>query len=60
MSKNQKPYTAQIRPSVNIDTVTVLESLSKGKPLGITIEQLLEESPTYRIKKQQLKDFKEN
>lgn len=59
MSRIPKPYTTQIRPSVNIDTVTVLEALTKDKPLGLTLEQLLEESPTYRMKKQQLKEFKE-
>lgn len=59
MSRPQKPYTAQIRPSVNTDTITVLEALAKGKPLGVTIEQLLDESPTFKMKQQQLKDFKE-
>lgn len=60
MSKVPKPYTTQIRPSVTVDTAITLEALSKDKPLGLTIEQLLEESPTYRLKKQQLKDFKES
>lgn len=35
---------------MNRYTVTVLEALSKDKPLGITIEQLLEESPTFKKK----------
>lgn len=59
MSRKQKPNTAQIRPSITVDTIMILESIAKDKPLGLTIEQLLEESPTYRMKKQQLKDFKE-
>ncbi|MGD9623905.1 MAG: hypothetical protein AB7U51_04530 [Arcobacter sp.] len=44
---------------MNRYTVTVLEALSKDKLLGITIEQLLEESPTFK-KKEQLKSFKES
>lgn len=60
MSRLPKPNTAQIRPSVTVDTIMILESLAKDKPLGLTIEQLLEESPTYRLKKKQLKDFKES
>ncbi len=59
MSRAQKPNTTQIRPSITVDAVVTLEALAKDKPLGLTIEQLLEESPTYRMKKQQLKDFKE-
>ena len=52
MSRKQKPNTAQIRPSITVDTIMILESIAKDKPLGLTIEQLLEESPTYRMKKQ--------
>ena len=60
MSKNPKPNTTQIRPSITLDAAITLEALAKDKPLGLTIEQLLEESPTYRLKKEQLKSFKES
>lgn len=60
MSRVQKPNTTQIRPSITVDTAVTLEALAKDKPLGLTIEQLLEESPTYRLKKEQLKNFKES
>ena len=60
MSRTPRPNTTQIRPSITVDTAITLEALAKDKPLGLTLEQLLEESPTYRMKKQQLKDFKEN
>jgi hypothetical protein len=60
MSRIPRPNTTQIRPSITVDTAITLEALAKDKPLGLTLEQLLEESPTYRMKKQQLKDFKEN
>lgn len=60
MSKVPKPYTTQIRPSVTVDTAITLEALSKDNPLGLTIEQLLEESPTFQKKKEQLKSFKES
>ncbi len=59
MSRPQKPYTAQIRPSVKTDTIVVLEALQKDGELGKTIESLLEESPTYKQKEKQLKEFKE-
>lgn len=60
MSRIPKPNTTQIRPSVTLDAAITLEALAKDKPLGLTIEQLLNESPTYKMKKQQLQDFKEN
>lgn len=60
MSRQPKPNTTQIRPSITLDTAITLEALTKDKPLGLTIEQLLEESPTYRLKKEQLKNFKES
>ena len=60
MSRVQKPNTTQIRPSITVDTAVTLEALSKDNPLGLTIEQLLEESPTFKKKKEQLKSFKES
>ena len=59
MSKNLKPYITQIRPSVTVDTAITLEALTKDNPLGLTLEQLLEESPTFKKKKEQLREFKE-
>jgi len=55
---SQKPHTTQIRPSVEIDTAITLEALQKDKPLGKTVEELLEESPTYQKKKKELQRFK--
>jgi hypothetical protein len=54
MSRPPKPYTTQIRPSVNTDTITVLEAIAKGKPLGVTLEQLLNESPAFVSKRREL------
>lgn len=60
MSKAQKSHTTQIRPSVKVDTSVILESIAKGKPLGFTLEQLLEESPTFQKKKEDLQKFKDS
>lgn len=60
MSRVQKPNTTQIRPSITTDTSVILDAIAKDKPLGLTIEQLLEESPTFKRKKEQLKEFKES
>lgn len=59
MSKEQRPNTTQIRPSITVDTLIILETLAKGEPIGIIIEKLLNESETFKHKKQQLKEFKE-
>jgi|GEM_PF-1955506 len=56
----KKINTTQIRPSISVDTLIILEALSKGEPLGLTIERLLNESPTFLNKKEQLNLFKEN
>lgn len=60
-SFNDKPkreLTAQIRPSLTLDTIITLEALQKDMPLGKTIENLLNESPTYQKKKEELRRFK--
>jgi len=55
----KKINTTQIRPSISVDTLIILEALSKkGEPLGLTIEKLLNESPTFLNKKTQLNLFK--
>ncbi len=53
-----KTITAQIRPSLTLDTIITLEALQKNNPLGKTLEELLNESQTFKEKKQQLKEFK--
>lgn len=58
MSRPLKQHTTQIRPSVTIDTAITLEALQKDRTLGKTVEELLEESPTYQKKKEELKRFK--
>lgn len=58
MSRTPKQHTTQIRPSVFIDTAITLEALQKDKGLGKTLEELLEESPTYQKKKEELQKFK--
>lgn len=59
MSRVPKSHTTQIRPSVEIDTAITLEALQKGKPLGKVIEELLNDSPKFKAKKEELKKFKE-
>jgi len=53
-----KKYTTQIRPSISVDTLIILEALRNKEPLGITIEKLLNESPTFKKKKEELNLFK--
>jgi len=53
----KKINTTQIRPSICVDTLIILEALSKGEPLGLTIGKLLNESPTFLNKKEQLNLF---
>lgn len=59
MSRVPKPNTTQIRPSVTVDTLVVLDAINKGQGLGMTIEKLLLESPTFRKKQEAFKRFKE-
>lgn len=56
--KPKRELTAQVRPSLPIDTIIILEALQKDMPLGKTIENLLSESPTYQKKKEELRRFK--
>ena len=58
MSRNQKPITAQVRANLEVDNIIVLEALKKDDALGKTLEKLLEESPTFQKKKQELNHFK--
>jgi len=53
-----KKYTTQIRPSISVDTLIILEALRDKEPLGITIERLLLESSTFKKKKDELNLFK--
>lgn len=53
-----RPITAQIRPSLELDTIIILESLQKDKTLGKTLEQLLNSCPEFMQKKKQLQEFK--
>ncbi|AXH14253.1 hypothetical protein CP985_09085 [Malaciobacter mytili LMG 24559] len=57
--KNRKAITAQVRPSLEIETIITLEALQKSMPLGKTIEELLKESATFMKKKEELMNFKE-
>lgn len=56
-----RPITAQIRPSLELDTIITLEALQKGKePLGRTLEELLNTIPEFIQKKKELQEFKSN
>ncbi|WP_456390625.1 hypothetical protein [Hydrogenimonas sp.] len=56
----RKQPTVQLRGSVKIDTVVVLEILAneRGKRIGETLEALLHESDTFRKKLEELLSFK--
>lgn len=56
----RKQPTVQLRGSVKIDTVVVLETLAneKGKRIGEMLETLLLESDSFRKKLNELMSFK--
>jgi hypothetical protein len=56
----RKQPTVQLRGSVKIDTVVVLETIAneKGKRIGETLEALLQESETFQKKMRELLSFK--
>jgi hypothetical protein len=58
MSRIPKPNRIQIRPSVKIETSVILDLIKDEDELGITLEQLLDESKTFKKKKEQLLGLK--
>ncbi len=58
----QKKSTVQIRPSIKIETELLLRLFSEkeNKPLGIIIENLLEESETFKEAQKKLENFSED
>ena len=58
----QKKLTVQIRPSIKIETELLLRLFSEkeNKPLGIIIENLLEESETFKEAQKKLENFSED
>ena len=55
---NVMPIKAQIRPSLKLDTIVILQALQKDKPLGETLEELLKSCPEFVRKKEELILFK--
>ncbi len=55
---SKRPITAQVRPSLELDTIITLEALQKDKTLGKTLEQLLNSCPEFMEKKKELIRFK--
>ena len=58
----KRRLTVQIRPSVTIDTELLLRLISEKKkvPIGIIIENLLEESETFKEAQKKLENFSED
>ncbi|AZV46864.1 hypothetical protein C3L23_06130 [Nautilia sp. PV-1] len=56
MRRKEKEPTTQIRPSVSVEVATILDILAKknNKYIGQVLEELLNESPTFKNARQKI------